>query len=469
MASNGHNGSIREDGGTAPGQKPVVCFLGPATSYTHQATLKAFPEDRFELMPVKTIKDVFDTTQAGRAAYGVTPFENSSNGSVWPALDCLADRAGAYPDLRVCREVLLVVHHCIVGYPAPPPALPSPSSSSSSSPSSSSPPSPSSSSSPNNADATVTPSCPPQRTTDNYSDGDGDGDSASDSAKKKLAHIRRLYSHPQAFGQCSRFLARYLPPPAACARVDVDSTSRAATLARDAGPGAGVAAVSSAEAAQRLGLQVLARDVEDRKDNTTRFFVLRRGGGGEEGGKEGGGGCGGMTTGMTGTTTGMTGTTTGTTTTGMTNTTNSNKNNNTRSLVRFVPPPRAPAALADVLDCFRRRGLDLVSIRSRPALLQEPDHHQSHHQHHQPAEDNKGQQRPWDQDQEDGAAGGGGGGREDPFQYVYFVEFRAHGDDDGDRRVRAALDGVARAVGGGGARRWRWLGTWVEEDRSSRR
>lgn len=38
------------------GEKPVVCFLGPETSYTHQAALQTFPPEKFELLPVLTIK-----------------------------------------------------------------------------------------------------------------------------------------------------------------------------------------------------------------------------------------------------------------------------------------------------------------------------------------------------------------------------------------------------------------------------
>jgi hypothetical protein len=40
-------------------QKPVVCFLGPETSYTHQAALQTFPADKFELLPVLTIKGTY--------------------------------------------------------------------------------------------------------------------------------------------------------------------------------------------------------------------------------------------------------------------------------------------------------------------------------------------------------------------------------------------------------------------------
>ncbi|KAJ2966277.1 hypothetical protein NUW58_g10700 [Xylaria curta] len=39
--------------------KPIVCFLGPVSSYTHQATMEAFPPDQYDLMPVTTIKGMY--------------------------------------------------------------------------------------------------------------------------------------------------------------------------------------------------------------------------------------------------------------------------------------------------------------------------------------------------------------------------------------------------------------------------
>ncbi|KAK1674513.1 hypothetical protein BDP55DRAFT_729537 [Colletotrichum godetiae] len=37
------------------GVKPLVGFLGPQASYTHQASLQAFPEDEWDLRPVVNI------------------------------------------------------------------------------------------------------------------------------------------------------------------------------------------------------------------------------------------------------------------------------------------------------------------------------------------------------------------------------------------------------------------------------
>lgn len=84
--------------------------------------------------------------------------------------------------------------------------------------------------------------------------------------------IKTLYSHPQAWGQCERFLQRYLPH---ARREDATSTARAAELVA-ADPEGGSAAVSSEKVAAICGLDVLARDIQDRDDNITFFLLLAR-------------------------------------------------------------------------------------------------------------------------------------------------------------------------------------------------
>ncbi|KAK4135420.1 PDT-domain-containing protein [Trichocladium antarcticum] len=83
-----------------------------------------------------------------------------------------------------------------------------------------------------------------------------------------------------------------------------------------------------------------------------------------------------------------------------------------KSLVSFTVPHRRPGALADVLGCFRGRGLNLTSISSVPSLV-------------------------------------------GPFQYLFFVEFEGSRFDDPEGRVSGAFGDLERV-----AERWRWLGSW---------
>ncbi|KAI0526478.1 Prephenate dehydratase-domain-containing protein [Xylaria bambusicola] len=361
-------------GGASP--KPVVCFLGPTSSYTHQATMQVFPADQFNLMPVTTIKDIFDTTQSGGATYGVVPFENSTNGSVVFTLDNFADRSNLYGDLNVCREIYLDVHHYLVGYIAPqPPAPHHPSST------------------PTSVDAHAQES--------GVDEEAGDGGQRDKTKRSQplhpISHVRRVYSHPQAFGQCTEFMGSWLR---GIETVDVSSTSRAAELALADSTGES-AAISSAVAAEQLGLDVLAQNIEDRDDNTTRFFVLRKG-------VDGGAGVFAPTASRNASPTAL-------------NTQRDNEEEDdaellsrTKSLLSFTVPHRSPGALADVLSCFRRGGLNLTSINSRPSLA--------------------------------GAAA---------FEYIFFVEFEGHRFRDPRARVARVLEDVAAV-----ARTSRWLGSW---------
>ncbi|MCL4541664.1 MAG: prephenate dehydratase [Chloroflexi bacterium] len=85
-----------------------------------------------------------------------------------------------------------------------------------------------------------------------------------------LEHVRRVYSHPMALGQCRNWLAAHLVH---CEQIEVSSTSRAAELAQE---DALAAAIGSKLAANHYGLRILAEHLEDRSDNATRFYVLGR-------------------------------------------------------------------------------------------------------------------------------------------------------------------------------------------------
>jgi chorismate mutase / prephenate dehydratase len=78
-----------------------VAYLGPAATFTHQAAVRRFGSSA-ELMPVRTIADIFDEVERGRAEYGVVPIENSTEGAVNVTLDRLIDT-----DVSIIGEVTL--------------------------------------------------------------------------------------------------------------------------------------------------------------------------------------------------------------------------------------------------------------------------------------------------------------------------------------------------------------------------
>jgi chorismate mutase / prephenate dehydratase len=87
-------------------------------------------------------------------------------------------------------------------------------------------------------------------------------------AKDDVRDVRRVYSHAQSLGQCNAWLAQHLP---AAERIAVASNAEAAQRAANE---AGAAAIAGEAAAERYGLKVLSRAIEDAPNNTTRFLVL---------------------------------------------------------------------------------------------------------------------------------------------------------------------------------------------------
>src|SRR6267142_6319851 len=80
--------------------------------------------------------------------------------------------------------------------------------------------------------------------------------------------IRKVYSHPQSLAQCNGWLSQNLPR---AARVPAASNAEGARLAAKE---ASAAAIGPEIAAERYGLKILARSIEDDPKNRTRFLVL---------------------------------------------------------------------------------------------------------------------------------------------------------------------------------------------------
>jgi chorismate mutase/prephenate dehydratase len=86
----------------------------------------------------------------------------------------------------------------------------------------------------------------------------------------RVSDIKRICAHPQALAQCRGWLDEQIPE---VERVAVSSNAEGARRARDE---RGTAAIASRAAAEIYALTLLANDIEDRADNTTRFLVVGR-------------------------------------------------------------------------------------------------------------------------------------------------------------------------------------------------
>ena len=85
-----------------------------------------------------------------------------------------------------------------------------------------------------------------------------------------LENLEKVYGHFQSLGQCRYWFANYLPN---CLQVGVESSAQAV---QEAKKNPRRAAVASASAAQLYGLNILAENIEDTSNNTTRFLVIGR-------------------------------------------------------------------------------------------------------------------------------------------------------------------------------------------------
>ncbi len=83
-----------------------------------------------------------------------------------------------------------------------------------------------------------------------------------------LNDIKKIYSHPQAFGQCRKWLRRYLP------NIPLEESSSTARAAQKASLEEGVAAIAGSAAAQMYNLLVVEPGIQDFTHNVTRFLVI---------------------------------------------------------------------------------------------------------------------------------------------------------------------------------------------------
>jgi chorismate mutase/prephenate dehydratase len=131
-----------------------------------------------------------------------------------------------------------------------------------------------------------------------------------------LEEIERVYSKPEVFAQCQRWLS---DTQLVGKTIPVASTSKAAEMAKKE---AGSGAIGSSLAGELYELKVVCENIEDNPRNMTRFFVI---------GKE-----------------------------------SSKPTGDDKTSVLFITADK-PGALVDVLDAFRSEDVNLSFIQSRPS------------------------------------------------------------------------------------------------------
>ncbi|MHC4442960.1 MAG: prephenate dehydratase [Planctomycetota bacterium] len=135
-------------------------------------------------------------------------------------------------------------------------------------------------------------------------------------ARCKLEAVERVYSKPEVFAQCQRWLG---DTNLIGKTIPVASTSKAAELAHKE---EGSAAIGSTLAAELYSLNTICANIEDNANNVTRFFVI-----GREANK---------------------------------------KTGDDKTSIVFTTKDE-PGALVDVLDTFRQADINMSFIESRPS------------------------------------------------------------------------------------------------------
>jgi chorismate mutase/prephenate dehydratase len=85
-----------------------------------------------------------------------------------------------------------------------------------------------------------------------------------------LTSIERVYSHPQALGQCRTWLGQHLP------NAQLVQTSSTAAAVRDALADPTGAAIGGRMASELYGVPILRERIQDRPDNATRFVMIAK-------------------------------------------------------------------------------------------------------------------------------------------------------------------------------------------------
>ena len=134
---------------------------------------------------------------------------------------------------------------------------------------------------------------------------------------KRREDIKKIYAHAQSFAQCRKWLDTKLPK---AERIAVASNGLAAQMVRKLRRGAAIASQSAAELYQ---LGILASNIEDDPNNTTRFLVIGRH--------------------------------------------NPEPTGNDRTAAVFSAQRDAPGALFTLLEPFAQAGINLLKLESRPS------------------------------------------------------------------------------------------------------
>jgi len=87
-------------------------------------------------------------------------------------------------------------------------------------------------------------------------------------SNEKVSSIKKIFSHPQGFAQCRTWVEKNFP------KAELVECASTAGAAKKAAGEKNSAAIASMSAANKFGLKILAKSIQDSADNKTRFAVI---------------------------------------------------------------------------------------------------------------------------------------------------------------------------------------------------
>lgn len=91
----------------------TVGYLGPEGTFCEMAARKYFSEAGNVFLPFDSKWQLFRALEADNIVYGVTPVENSTQGTVTETLDLLLESS----TIRIVGEIETKIHHNLIGHP----------------------------------------------------------------------------------------------------------------------------------------------------------------------------------------------------------------------------------------------------------------------------------------------------------------------------------------------------------------
>ena len=176
----------------------TIAYLGPATTYSHQAAIKLFGKSNITYKSYPSITKTIEAVKSGKVNYSVVPYQNTVNGIIEETTEAMKGSR-----LVKIKEIELTINHHFLSF-------------------------------------------------------------------NTLGKIKKVYSKEEVFEQCSEWLKNNIPN---AILIPTKSTiDGILEMKKDLNHESGV--ISSILSGLTFQIPVIAHQIQNKKDNKTRFIVI---------------------------------------------------------------------------------------------------------------------------------------------------------------------------------------------------